>query len=164
MSDTITPEERILLKKVHRQGWDIDEGDMSIYRNIDGEITCKLASDFECPEEIARELVEVWNTAWPIAVRLESAVIKATTRAEQAEAENARLKTLVAAVTERSKAEKNLAKLRQLYLEVKEGWHFGSTDLSVVERRQRAARERLKSARQAEESARRAVAGEGEPS
>lgn len=93
MTDTtITPEERSLLKKVHRQGWDIDEGDMSIYRNICGEITCKLVSDFESPEEIARELAEVWSTAWPIAVRLESAVIKATTRAEKAESENARLR------------------------------------------------------------------------
>lgn len=75
MSDTtITPEERNLLKKVHRQGWNIDEGDMCIYRNIDGEITCKLASDFESPEILARELSQVWQSAWPIVVRLETAL------------------------------------------------------------------------------------------
>lgn len=91
MSDTITLEERALLKKVHRQRWDIDEGDMSIYRNIDGELTCKLAEDFEGPEEIARELAHVWQSAWPIVVRLETALEAAEARAEKAEAQVERL-------------------------------------------------------------------------
>jgi hypothetical protein len=84
----ITPEERTLLKKVHRQRWDIDEGDMSIYRDIDGELTCKLATDFEGPEKIARELAQVWQSAFPIVVRLENAL-------KSAEVEVARLRAIL---------------------------------------------------------------------
>lgn len=80
---TITPEERDLLKKVHRQNWDIDEGDMSIHRDYDGFPI--LLSDLDYPEEVARELAQVWQRAWPIVVRLETAL-------KAAEAESATLR------------------------------------------------------------------------
>ena len=83
MSTILMPEERALLRKIHEQGWGIDECGLSIYRDIDGDAK-HLATDFDGPEEVARELARVWQSAWPIVVRLETAI-------KAAEAEVARL-------------------------------------------------------------------------
>lgn len=93
----------------------------------------------------------------PIDFEMDKRIRRLLTALEAAETNAARLKTLVAAMTELSNAEKNLSRLQKLYLEVQEGWHFGSVDPLKLKNRRRAARERLKIAREAEKAARRAV-------
>ena len=85
MSTILMPEERALLRKIHEQGWGIDECGLSIYRDIDGDAK-HLTTDFDGPEEVARELARVWQSAWPIVVRLETAIKAAEACTERAEA------------------------------------------------------------------------------
>lgn len=71
----MTPTERLAFKKASEQQWDIDEGDGSIYRHVDGDPV--PLTEMTSPEDVSRELALVWSEAWPRIVALESLIKEA---------------------------------------------------------------------------------------
>lgn len=71
----MTQKERLAFQKACEHQWDIDEGDGSIYRLVDGDPVPLVGLD--TPEEVCRGLALVLSEAWPRIVALESLIKEA---------------------------------------------------------------------------------------
>ncbi|MBD8896243.1 hypothetical protein IG626_09535 [Desulfovibrio desulfuricans] len=103
------------------------------------------------------ESVEAAKAAWDELPRM-STIIAWQFQAAGLALENQRLRKMVAALEEQSKAEKNLTRLAKVKRESDEGW-LTSVDCTSIKRLFKAARKRLNAARETVKAVRRAVEG-----